>query len=204
MLSLSRFAYTLLRCHPQPALDIARPVVTRWRVLPGDIDLFGHMNNSRYLVLMDLGRIDFLRRCNLFQGVVRRRWAVPVGGAHLDFRKSLRPFERFELHTHLLHWDERWFYFRQDFVRGTARDRPVCTGYIKTLFVGRAGPVAATEVVQQLLGHARLAPGLSDELRAVFQLARAPAAGEGNEIPAARPEAGRARQPAVHASRTAA
>jgi Acyl-ACP thioesterase len=32
--------------------------LTRWRVMPADLDLFGHMNNSRYLMLMEFARLD--------------------------------------------------------------------------------------------------------------------------------------------------
>jgi acyl-CoA thioesterase FadM len=170
MISLLRFLDTLLRPPPGPVLQPGDTTVTRWRVLPGDIDVFGHMNNSRYLVFMDLGRIDFLRRCDLFKGVLRNRWAVPVGGAHMDFRKSLKPFARFELHTRLLYWDERWFYFRQSFHRPGEMARPVCTGHVKTLFLGRQGPVGTARVIEELAGRPLAQPPLTDEVRSIFLL----------------------------------
>lgn len=172
MLSLLRFAHTLVRPLPGPRLEPDMPTVTHWRVLPGDIDVFGHMNNSRYLILMDLARIDFLRRCDLLRGVLKNRWAVPIGAAHMDFRKSLKPFERFELQTRLLHWDERWFYFRHDFHRRGELERPVATGHVKTLFVGRQGVVASDTVVAELAGRPLAAPPLSEEVQRVFALAR--------------------------------
>lgn len=36
-----------------------------FRVLPNDLDLNFHMNNGRYLTLMDLGRIDYFVRCGI-------------------------------------------------------------------------------------------------------------------------------------------
>ena len=120
-------------------------MVTHWRVWPGDIDAFGHMTNARHQTLMDLARVDFLLRCKLFKGVLRRRWKVPVGLVNLHFRKALKPFERFEIHRRIVHWDERWFYFQQDFYRGGDAARPVVTGYVKTLFASRQGAVPTAE-----------------------------------------------------------
>jgi hypothetical protein len=42
--------------------DPQAETVTPWRVLPWDVDLFGHMNNSRYPLLMDFARVHYLRR----------------------------------------------------------------------------------------------------------------------------------------------
>lgn len=144
--------------------------VTPWRVWPNDVDVFGHMNNGRYQVIMDLGRIHFLRRCNLMRGVVRNRWAVPVGEVHMAYRKPLKPFERYALHTRLLHWDERWFYFRQEFFRAADAARPVATGHVKTLFVGRGGAVPTATVVRELAGRDLVAPALTAEGREFFRL----------------------------------
>lgn len=176
MLSLLRLFKLLLRGPRLPRLQPHDTCVTRWRVLPGDIDLFGHMNNGRYQTLMDLGRIDFLLRCGLFAGVLRERWIAPVGLASLSYRKPLKPFERFELHTRLLHWDERWFYFQQDFVRAGDASRPVATGLVKTLFVGRSGAVGTPEVIRATAGRELVAPPLDEALRAAFRLPSGPGA----------------------------
>lgn len=158
------------------------PCVTHWRVWPNDIDAFGHMNNGRYQVIMDLGRIDFLRRCHLLRGVVRNRWAVPVGEAHMAYRKPLRPLQRYTLHTRLLHWDARWFYFRQDFFGAADAERPVATGHVKTLFVGRTGAVPTTTVVRELAGRELAVPALPAEARALFRVVEAGEAGEVGEV----------------------
>lgn len=126
MLSLARFIKVLARRHATLQADPFAPVVTQWRVMPGDVDVFGHMNNSRYQVVMDLGRIDYLRRCGLFRPFVRHRLSAPVGGVQIAYRSSLKPFERYEMHTRLVWWDERWFYFRHDFCRPGEAQRPAC------------------------------------------------------------------------------
>jgi Thioesterase-like superfamily len=52
-------------------------------VTPADLDLFGHMNNSRYLMLMDFARIDYLARMGLLGAAFHYRWTVPVGTAQV-------------------------------------------------------------------------------------------------------------------------
>lgn len=170
MLNILRLLKTFVRAARLPTLDPHATCVTRWRVLPGDIDAFGHMNNGRYQSLMDIARIDFLLRCDLFRGVVRNRWVAPVGQAHIHYRRSLKPFERFELHTRIVHWDERWFYFQHEFYRSSDPGRPVCTAYVTTLFMGRKGVVGTDEVVPALAGRPLAPPPLGPDVRAIFRL----------------------------------
>lgn len=153
MLNILRLLKTFVRAARLPTLHPHDTCVTHWRVLPGDIDAFGHMNNARYQSLMDIARVDFLLRCDLFRGVLRNRWIVPVGEVQLNYRRPLRPFERFELHTRIEHWDERWFHFRQEFYRAGDRDRPVCSARVTTLFKGRQGVVGTETVVRELAGR---------------------------------------------------
>jgi acyl-CoA thioesterase FadM len=85
----------------------------RLRVLPNDLDLNLHMNNGRYLTVMDLGRIDFLIRAGSPRLFLRNRWQPLIGGTIIRYRFGLRAFERFEVATRILCWDEKWFYFEQ-------------------------------------------------------------------------------------------
>jgi len=83
------------------------------RVWPIDLDINVHMNNARYLAVMDLGRVDWILRSGAWRLMRHERMAPVVGGCMVRFRRSLRPFERFELRTRLLGWDERWLYVEQ-------------------------------------------------------------------------------------------
>ena len=150
--------------------------VTRWRVLPTEIDAFGHMNNGRYQAMMDLARIDYLLRCGYFTTVVRRRWAVPVGAVRIDYRASLKPLSRYELHTRVVHWDDRWFYFRHDFFRADRPDRPACTAFVSTLFRGRGGSVPTAEVIRAFTGGELAAPDLPEELHEALRVGALPPA----------------------------
>lgn len=92
------------------------------RVLPTDLDLNIHMTNARYLSMMDLGRLDILIRTGLGRAMLRNRWQTVLGASTIRFRRPLRPFQRFEVVTRVLCWDERWVYIehRIESATGTA------------------------------------------------------------------------------------
>ncbi len=103
------------------------------RVWPNDIDLNMHLNNARYLSIMDYGRAHLLARTRLLQHMLHARWQPLVGAAWVTYRRSLALFALFELTSRLVCWDDRWFYMEQTFtgskglaavgwVKGTLRD----------------------------------------------------------------------------------
>lgn len=99
---------------------LASPLTTgilRMRVWPNDLDIFGHINNGRYLTIMDLGRVDMMLRTGFWKQMQRSRWYPLVGTALIDYRRPLKLFETFEMHTRVMGWDERWFYLEQIFLR---------------------------------------------------------------------------------------
>ena len=85
------------------------------RVWLNDLDLFGHVNNGRYLTLMDLGRLHLAMRTGLL-GVMRRRgWHAAASAVEIRFRRPLKFAQRYTLTTEIVDWDEAWFLFAQRF-----------------------------------------------------------------------------------------
>jgi acyl-CoA thioesterase FadM len=87
-----------------------------FRVSPLDLDLSLHMNNGRYLTLMDLGRLDFLVRTGLWRAVRRHKWTPIASAIAIRYRRELRPFARFDLETRLVSWAEASVVMEQVFV----------------------------------------------------------------------------------------
>jgi hypothetical protein len=79
---------------PLPHLDVLGEDALDMRVLPNDIDLNFHMNNARYLALMDYGRTHLLARTRLLGHIVRSRWQPLLGAAWVTYRRSLPLFTR--------------------------------------------------------------------------------------------------------------
>ncbi|WP_342372968.1 acyl-CoA thioesterase [Propioniciclava soli] len=113
-----RLLMLLLRWRRRAPVGLWDAVVTRFRVVPTDLDLMAHMNNGKYLTLMDLGRMDLMLRSGFWGTVRAQGWYPVVAGQTITYRRSLRLGQRFELHTKVLGFDERWIFVEQTFRRG--------------------------------------------------------------------------------------
>ena len=171
---LGRLAKVLLAAKARPALEPLGESVVSFRVWPGDLDTNRHLNNGRYLTLMDLGRWDLMARNGLLAPVVKRRWMPVVGAATMRFRRSLDPFQKYDLRTRLLGWDERAFFLGQSF----AREGDACaSGAVRAVLLGREGRVAPQRVVD-LVAPGLASPALPPWVRAWSESMDAQAAHE--------------------------
>ncbi|MCW8907024.1 MAG: thioesterase family protein [Sedimenticola sp.] len=142
-----RLLILLISSRMRPRQELMSPAFLGFRVLPTDLDVNLHLTNSRYLAFMDLGRIELMLRSGLFGAVIRRRWLPVVSTASLRFRREIGVFQRINLNTRLLGWDEKWFYMEQRFETGQGL---AAIGIVKGLFRGPDGNVPT----QQLLSLA--------------------------------------------------
>ncbi len=132
-----------------------------FRVWPNDCDLNFHMNNGRYLTFMDLGRTHLMAQAGMLKEMLRRRWLPVLAAAEITFIRSLAPFERFELVTRLITWDEKYVYLEQTF----ERDGELCAhAFVKALFLSRGGRVPNAEIVGAI-GYGGAPPPMPDALK---------------------------------------
>jgi acyl-CoA thioesterase FadM len=118
---------------------------------------------------MDLGRWDYGVRTGVIQQALRRRWFPVAGSVMLRFRRSLDPFQRFELRTRVVGWDEKWWWFEQRF---EVDGRLHALGRVKALFRGPEGSVS-TAAVLAAIGRPDLAPLDMPEAIRLWQQAEA-------------------------------
>lgn len=90
--------------------------VIKSRVWPLDLDANIHMNNGRYLSIMDLGRLDLIVRVGLMKAVLKNKWMPVLSAATIRYRIPLMPFQKFNLETRVVWWDDKWFYMEQKFI----------------------------------------------------------------------------------------
>lgn len=69
-----------------------------------DIDSNLHLNNARYMMLADVGRIDLFVRSGLLGMARRNGWAPMLGGLQTVFVREIRMWQRFELVTTIGTW----------------------------------------------------------------------------------------------------
>lgn len=161
MTLLARLLWKGLTLKRRRRLGPLEASVLRFRVWPNDLDLNFHMNNGRFLSLMDLGRFDLTARTALGRAMMRGRWKPLIGGLSMRYRKSLEPFESYELHTRLLGWDTKWLYLEQRFLK---QGDVAAEGVVRALFRARSGNVPTSEVLRQM-GYEGPAPDLPEPVR---------------------------------------
>jgi acyl-CoA thioesterase FadM len=134
----------------QPRLHPTRAVSSRFRVLPHDIDINRHLNNGRYMQIIDVNRMEYLLRTGIAQTILARRWKPILGSLTIQFRRELRLWEQAVASTRLLGWDDRWVYLehRIDTVAG----RPVAIAMAKAGFRSQ-GAWVSTDTLRAALDH---------------------------------------------------
>lgn len=115
------------------------------RVWPHDIDFNMHMNNARYLSVMDYGRMHLLARTHILSHVIRSRWMPLVGAVWMTYRRSLPLFARFTLASRMVCWDERWFYIEQSF---TGSEGLAALGWVRGLLRAPEGNLDPQSVIE--------------------------------------------------------
>lgn len=106
----------LLRHGFEPTQDTLNPSHWPFRVWMTDMDVNGHMNNGRFLELMDLGRLDFFWRSKLRHTMFDLRSVPILGGVLIRYRLPLSINQCIALETRLLGFEEQWMVIEQRFV----------------------------------------------------------------------------------------
>jgi acyl-CoA thioesterase FadM len=119
----------------------------RSRVWPTDLDLNVHMNNARYLSMMDLGRTDLIIRTGLHRLMLKHKWQAVIGGATVRYRRPLAPFQRFQLTSRLLYWDDRWLYLEQRIT--TMNGDTACVALVKAVFIHQGRRISPADTIAQ-------------------------------------------------------
>lgn len=136
-------------------VPIIGPCRTPFRVWPTDLDLLMHVNNGVYLSIMDLARVDLMRRAGLWKEILARGWYPVVIAETIQFRRSLTLFERFEIVTRAMSWDEKVIVVEQRFERG---GETIAIAYVRARFLKRGGGHVTPAELLELAGISPDAP----------------------------------------------
>ena len=151
----------LIRLIGLPRRGLLEESRVAFRVLPTDCDINFHMNNGRYLSLMDVGRVHLMAQLRLLGVIIRKKWMPVLAAADINFIRQLAPFQKFDLVTRIVTWDDKYAYMEQRFESGGM----LCAhAYVKGLFLDSGGRVANSTVVAEL-GYTESPPPMPQELR---------------------------------------
>ena len=140
----------------------------RFRVLPLDFDTSLHLNNGRYLALMDLGRFDLIASGGLLRSAIKHRWTPIANSVVIRFRQELRFWALFELRTRIIAWRDRDVVIEQVFVALSGKRAGQVAA--RALFVGGLydrGTKSFVEIsrLMQEIGVTRESPRMPDEAK---------------------------------------
>jgi acyl-CoA thioesterase FadM len=134
-----------------PRLGLYDVGVTRFRVVPTDLDILRHMNNGVYLSIADVARLDLLSRAGIWAVFKARGWYPVVASETITFRKSLELWQRFTVESRILGFDDKAVYVEQRFVV----DGEIYTqAFIRARFLKRSGGVVSIAELLDAVGPA--------------------------------------------------
>lgn len=153
----------IVKARRQPRLALFGTHVSHHICWPWDIDMFLELNNGRSLTMYDLGRIPLASRVGLDDALLRNRWGLTMAGASVRWRARIKTFQRFEIRSRALGWDDRFVYLEQSMWLPDGR----CAGHVlyRSAVTDKAGLVSPDRVLKAL-GHEGPSPALPDWVRA--------------------------------------
>ena len=133
-----RILITLARSLFQPRVEPTAVLRTDMIVGPTEADA-KYVNNARYLLFMEVGRLELMLRTGIVGHARRHEWVPLVAAQTIRYQRPLRRFQRFTLTTHLAGWDDKWFYIEHKIER---KGRLMAFGVARCCFRGKEGPVS--------------------------------------------------------------
>ena len=114
MFPFVRIAKDVFLASRQPPLEkLTDPHISQHICWPHDLDFWLELNNGRALSLYDIGRIAMAQRAGLIKALRENRWGLTMAGSCTRFRRRIHGFERFEMRSRAVCWDDKFTYIEQ-------------------------------------------------------------------------------------------
>ena len=111
-----RIISSIVRAHFRKTISPDEEISLDFRVWITDADL-SVMNNAAILSITELGRWDLTVRTGFFKYAMKNRLYLPLASISAQFRRTLKRFQKFQLKTQLIYWDEKWIYISHRILR---------------------------------------------------------------------------------------
>jgi acyl-CoA thioesterase FadM len=115
---------------------------------PWDLDMWMELNNGRTMTLYDLGRTMLAQRAGLIGALKKNRWGLTVAGSSVRYRRRIRGFEKFEMRSRAVGWDDKFIYVEQSMWKKNGD----CASHVmlRTAVTDRSGIVPPARVLAAL------------------------------------------------------
>jgi acyl-CoA thioesterase FadM len=156
---LFRLLLLIFTSRGRSRLNVLDTCVTPFRVWLNDLDVLMHMNNGRYLTILDLARVDLMMRSGLWRPLKAQRWYPVVTLETIRFHRSLELGNRYQVRTRVIGWDDKHIFIEQGFVRDGVE---IALAVVRARFLKRSGGTVSTAELMQLAGMNQPSPALPE------------------------------------------
>ena len=146
-LRLIRIIFKMLFAEKAHPLETSKLCFRAW---PHDCDINLHMTNARYLALMDLGRTFLIGQMGLLSKIFKRKWLPVVSSIEISYFREIKPFQKFQVHTLLLDWDDKYWYIGQKFFY---KETLLASAMVRGIFMKDRRKIAFPHVVELVDAH---------------------------------------------------
>ena len=148
MFPIVRLVKDLLVARRMPEMALTETHVSNHICWPWDLDIWLELNNGRAMTLYDLGRTMAAQRVGLIGAITRRKWAMTMAGSTVRFRRRIRGFEKFEMRSRAICWDDKFIYLEQSMWKKNGE----CASHVmfRSAVTGKSGIVPPAEVLREM------------------------------------------------------
>lgn len=129
-----------------------------FRCLPTDLDVNWHLTNSRYFSFMDIVRVAMMIRNGAWARFRAHKLMPVLGSSSIRYRRSVRPFQAFDVTCRVLGWDDKWIFLEHRLEVGGDL---AAIAIMKAAFISPSGRVATAQLLD-LVGFVGPTPTLPD------------------------------------------
>ena len=151
-----------LRELSRPKIEPTGVNIIEGRAWPWLCDYQRHINNARYLEIMDYGRTQFFLRAGLVPTLAKHGIGGVTAATQIIYRRPIDFMQTYRLETRLVGWDERWYLHEQHFL--LADGRVAAHAFIRSMLSDKKGTVSMEYVLREAGLPTHQEPW-SDELR---------------------------------------
>lgn len=157
-----RLLWTIIFSPRRSKVELFGICSTPFRVWLTDLDVLRHMNNGVYFSLQDLARVDYMYRNQSSPTIKANNWYPVVTAETLQFKKSLKLFQRFQIETEFLGWDDKNLFLEHRFM---SNGEIIAQGFVQARFLKMAGGSVTPDELLQALNKTDSQPQLKPSLR---------------------------------------
>jgi acyl-CoA thioesterase FadM len=156
MFPFVRVAKDVFQASRQPRLAAFGDVhISQHICWPHDLDMWLELNNGRALSLYDIGRIAMAQRVGLIAALRTNSWGLTMAGSCTRFRHRIHGFERFEMRSSPVCFDDKFTYIEQSMWKKNGE----CASHVvyRAAVTDKNG-IVAPRIVMQAIGHDQSSP----------------------------------------------